>query len=235
MEAMQYFEITVTTYLLRDMYFTDSSEIISKIINKAMLLDNDLSEKHKKNDYKNYVFNNFYPLENNKTYRRGRIYIFKIRTLDKVFAKKIRELIMKIESEDIKIIATDIKTIWKKHIVELYTVTPALITVDNKYWLPENDFILLQDRFNANLEKKYKAFYDNNFSINHSFIQRIELLNKIPFSFKYKNTRLLANKFRIIPNDDEQSQLLAFTAEAIGIGEKNSAAGLGFCNAQYLK
>lgn len=235
MKTMQYFEIAVTTYLLKDMYFTDSSEIISKMINKAMLLDNDLSEKHKKNEYKNYVFNNLYPLESDKTYRKGRVYIFKIRTLEKDFAKKIRELIIKIESQDIKIVATDIKTIWKKHIVELYTVTPALITVDNKYWLPQDNLILLKNRFDANLEKKYKAFYDDNFSIEHSFIQHIELLNKIPLSFYYKNTKLLANKFRIIPNNDEQSQLLAFTAEAIGIGEKNSAAGLGFCNAQYLK
>ena len=54
-------------------------------------------------------------------------------------------------------------------------------------------------------------------------------------SFFYKNTKLLSNKFKIVPNDDVISQNLAFIAEATGIGEKSSSAGLGYCNAQYLK
>lgn len=232
---MHYYELTVTVYLLSDIYFTKINEIIGQTINKAMFLDTELSEKHKKNEYKLYVYNNLYPLEFNKTYKKGRIYIFKIRTLENIFAEKIKKLLLKVGDEYLKIISIDSRIIRKKHITEIYTVTPVLITVDNKHWLPQDDFMLLQKRLQANLEKKYKAFYKEKLNMNHSFIQHIEILNHIPLSFYYKNTKLLANKFRIIPNEDENSQTLAFMAEAVGIGEKNSAVGLGFCNAQYLK
>ena len=40
--------------------------------------------------------------------------------------------------------------------------------------------------------------------------------------------RFFGNKLRIVPNEDELSQKLAFTALACGLGEKNSYGG-GFC------
>lgn len=40
--------------------------------------------------------------------------------------------------------------------------------------------------------------------------------------------RLFGNKFKIVPNEDEVSQKLAFVALACGLGEKQSYGG-GFC------
>lgn len=232
---MEYHELTITGCLLQDVYFTEANALIAQTINKSLYMDNELAEKHAKNEYKNYCFNSLYPLENDKTYKRGRIYIFRIRSLEESFAVKLKFLLPKVQSDFIKLIAIEQKTIKKKHIVELYTVTPALVTVDNKHWLPQDDFILLQERFQMNLEKKYKTYFGEALIIKQSFIQHIEILNHKPMSFSYKNTKLLGNKFRIIPNDDVISQNLAFIAEATGIGEKSSSAGLGYCNAQYLK
>ncbi len=44
-----------------------------------------------------------------------------------------------------------------------------------------------------------------------------------------KEVRLFGNKFKIIPNEDEVSQKLAFVALGAGLGEKNSFGG-GFCS-----
>jgi len=56
--------------------------------------------------------------------------------------------------------------------------------------------------------------------------------NKYPHSIHMKkgnnNVRFFGNKFRIVPNEDEVSQKLAFVALACGLGEKNSFGG-GFC------
>ena len=56
---MNYFEITITTLLKRDIYFADSGYVIGKNINRIMLLDEGLKELHPKKEYKNYVFNSF--------------------------------------------------------------------------------------------------------------------------------------------------------------------------------
>lgn len=232
---MEYYELISTIYLLNNICFNKTNEVIGRVINKAMLMDKELAEKHERNEYKFYVYNSLYPIEIDKTYKKGRVYIFRIRTLEKSFAMKMKDYLTKAENEYFKIISIETKKVCRRNIIELYTMTPVLITVNNKYWLPHDDFMLLQKRVQANLEKKYNKFYQEKLNINHSFIQYIELLNRIPMSFFYKNTKLLANKFKIVPNQDDESQRLAFIAEAAGIGEKNSSVGFGFCNAQYLK
>jgi len=95
--------------------------------------------------------------------------------------------------------------------------------------------MLLQQRLQANLEKKYKGYYKNKLVPEQSFIQMIQVQNSKPISYSYKNIKLLGNKFRIIVNEDSVSQKLAFIAEATGLGEKSSSAGMGFCNANYLE
>ena len=232
---MEYSQLIFTVFLQRDVHFTESNELIGQCINKAMLMDEELSVKHERNEFKFYVFNNLYPVEEDGVYKKGRIYVFKIRSLDKSFNTKIKALLPVVDSTVFKIISVEEKYFKKKQITELYTITPAIITIDGKYWTPKDNFMIVGERFQAGLEKKYKQFYKEPLEVTGSFIQRIELLNKIAFSFKYKNAKLLANKFRIFVNEDAVSQQLAFMAEATGIGEKSSAAGLGFCMADYLQ
>ncbi len=48
--------------------------------------------------------------------------------------------------------------------------------------------------------------------------------------YNYKNgIKLLANKVSIQIEDNEEAQKVAFLARAVGLGEKNSAIGAGFC------
>jgi len=82
------------------------------------------------------------------------------------------------------------------------------------------------------VEKKYQSFYGESIKSEGSFIQLLELKNRYPQSIYIKkgdrDIRFFGNKFRIVPNDDEVSQKLAFVAIACGLGEKNSFGG-GFC------
>ena len=229
---MQFYELTVTTLLQNDIGFTESGEKIANLISSAMLLDNELAAKHVQRGYKHYVFNNLYPIESDKVYKAGRVYIFKIRTLEESFINKIKILLPTVVNRYFKILAIEYKVHRKRHISELYTITPAVATVDNRHWMAGDDFLLLQERMQMNLEKKYKAFFGEELKPNQSFIQYIEIINDKPMLYRYKNTSLIANKFRLHINEDEVSQKLAFVALATGILEKNSSAGCGFCSAR---
>lgn len=228
---MNYFEITITVLLKRDIYFEDCGYIIGKNINKSMLLDDDLKEVHSKKQYKNYVFNSFYPIERDKFYKKDRLYIFKIRGLSEKFIDKIDTCLCNLESEDFKIISTSKKDIKRKRIRELYTQTPLIITVDGKPWLQrDGDLDLFKRRLEDNLEKKYKSFFNEDIDVRDKFIKSIEFKNRKPMYYNYKGgIKLLANKVRIEIHDNEEAQRIAFLARATGAGEKNSAIGAGFC------
>ncbi|MCG8501093.1 MAG: CRISPR-associated endoribonuclease Cas6 [Firmicutes bacterium] len=232
---LQYYELTLTVYLQQSIPFQETNEKIAQVINKAMLPDKALAVKHKENRFKYYVFDSLYPLEQDKVYKAGKVYVFHIRSLDKVFVEKMKKLLPKTENPYIKILATEVKRYRQRHIAELYTMTPVLVTIDNAHWILGNDLMMLQQRLQTNLEKKYKTFYDESLNASVSFIQRIEVLNRKPMAYRYKNIKMLGNKLKIAVNEDAISQKLAFIAAACGLGEKGSALGMGFCHANGLK
>ncbi|WMJ81632.1 CRISPR-associated endoribonuclease Cas6 [Clostridium sp. MB40-C1] len=224
----------ITAFLKRNIKFTQSGEVIGKIISKAMLLDEELKTMHKNREYK-YVYNNLYPVEKTGIYEEGRVYIFNIRSFNKKFISKIKKLLSKVDSEFMRILAVEENLIKQKHITELYTMTPVIVTVNNKPWLlNDGDLMLLQKRLQDNLEKKYKEIFGQELDTKQSFIQGIEILNKKPMAFEYKGIKLLGNKVKVVVNEDEQSQKLAFIATGMGLGEKGSSVGAGYCYAHYL-
>jgi CRISPR-associated endoribonuclease Cas6 len=94
------------------------------------------------------------------------------------------------------------------------------------------DVELLRNLLHSNLCKKYKSFFNEEIDDKQNFIQLIEIKNALPqnitISKNGKKIRFFGNKLKIIPNEDEASQKLAFTAFGCGLGEKNSYGG-GFC------
>ncbi|MCW6075868.1 CRISPR-associated endoribonuclease Cas6 [Clostridium sporogenes] len=231
---MVYSQVKITAFLKKNIKFTQSGEVIGKIISKAMLMDEELKAMHKNREYK-YVYNNLYPVEKTGIYEEGRVYIYNIRSFNKKFTSKIKKLLSKVDSEFMRILAIEENSIKQKHIMALYTMTPVIVTVNNKPWLLENgDLIFLQKRLQDNLEKKYKEIFGQTLDIKQNFIQGIEVLNKKPMVFQYKGIKLLGNKFKILVNEDEQSQKLAFIATGMGLGEKGSSLGAGYCHAHYL-
>lgn len=230
---MKFFQLTVTTILKKNVHFSMSSELIGNNINKAMLKDEELMKYHEQKVYK-YVFDNFYPVEKEGIYQEKRIYVFNIRSFNERFILKVRQCLTEFESQDIKVIAIGLKTIYKKQINYIQTVTPAIITVESKPWLLTDDISLLVKRLQANLEKKYKFFFNEEIGeIEDYFIEKLKILNKKPMFYNYKTIKLLSHKFYIKVNDDEKSQKLAFIALGAGLSEKNSSLGAGFCKCDW--
>jgi len=227
---MHYFELTTTTYLLKNIAFSEVNEKIAQLINKAMLNDEKLAIKHEENKFKNYVFDSLYPREKDKIYKAGKIYVFRVRSLEEDFIYKIKQLFPSTTTDYFKVIAGEIKKQEQRPVKELYTVTPALATIGkNIYWIPGDDLKLLIERMNSNLFKKYKDYFGASLSEEQLFFGKIKIMNKKPIVYKYKNTNLFGNKFKIAINDDEISQKLAFMTLGVGLLEKNSTIGMGFC------
>ncbi|NFH81375.1 MULTISPECIES: CRISPR-associated endoribonuclease Cas6 [Clostridium] len=227
---MNFIELTATVMLKKDIYFADGGYIIGKNINKLMLLDEELKELHPKKEYKHYVFNNFYPLEKDKFYKKDKLYVFKIRGLKHDFMQKVHNCLQILNSDDFKVISVASNEMKITSIKELYTVTPVIITIDNKPWLQHDDLELFKDRLEANLEKKYKDFFDEDINIQGKFIKNIIFKNRMPMGFSYKSIKLLGNKVGIEIQENDEAQKIAFVAMGAGLGEKNSAVGAGFCN-----
>lgn len=227
---MRYHEVCITVYLHADIHFTQAGEIVSNTINRAMLLDPELAQKHAANGYKFYTFSYPYPAEQDKVYKTGRIYLIRIRSLEKGFVDKLKELLPAVAKE-FKVLASEVKEQKYRFISELTTITPAICTVEGRHWTPQDDILLLQERMHINLLKKYKHFYGTSLETNQNFIQYMEILNNKPLALKYKNTTLITNKFKLQINPEDASQKLAFCAMATGLLEKGSL-GLGFCAAK---
>lgn len=230
---MRFFQITTTILLKKHVHFSESSEIIGHTISRAMLNDEKLKELHKDKCYK-YVFDNLYPLEIDGVYKEKRIYIFNIRSFNKDYIIKIKKCFNNFENEYMKVISTDQRIIKSKYINYIETITPAVVTVDNKPWLLDGDILLLVKRLHDNAEKKFKFFFDEEIGeIEDYFIEKLKILNKKPVAYSYKGIRLLGNKFRIKVNEDDVSQKLAFTILGAGLAEKNSILGAGFCKCDW--
>lgn len=201
-----------------------------------------LKELHDQTGFKHYSFGNFYPIEKEQVYKKGNSYQFTLRSLDEKFIDALsKTLRQNIDHPDFLVVETHKKIIKQFFVSELYSATPVIVSVGNGlYWSidRDGDILKLQKQLNYNLEKKYLSFYKEPIKGVQNFIQLLEIKNKYPQSIYMKKgikeIRFFGNKFRIVPNEDEVSQKLAFVALACGLGEKNSFGG-GFCLGKGLQ
>lgn len=232
---MQYYELTCTAYVKNDIGFEKSFEAISRYISFAMVKGG-LEEIHAKTGYKHYVFGGLLPVEKKRVYQKGAMYHFTLRSLDENFIGTLsKALKTNTDNPDFIVVETHKRTLKQHFISELYSATPVIVSVENgKFWTMEEsgDIMQLQKQLHDNLEKKYQTYFGEKLKAEQNFIQLLELKNRVPQNIiihkEGKRIRFFGNKFRIIPNEDELSQKLAFVALACGLGEKNSFGG-GFC------
>ena len=233
---MKNFELTCTAYIKKDIGFKESFEIISKYISFSMAQMEELEKLHKQKGYKHYSFGNFYPIEKERVYKRGNSYQFKVRSPNEKFIDSLsKTLRQNIDNPNFVVVDAHKRAVKQFFISELYSVTPVIVSVENgKFWTmqQDGDIAKLQKQLHDNLEKKYFDFYGEKLKPEQNFIQLLEIKNRVPQNIHIiKNDhsiRFFGNKFRIVPNEDEVSQKLAFMALGCGLGEKNSFGG-GFC------
>lgn len=228
---MQFYESNITVFLRISIPYDAISELLAVNINRAMFMDEALARFHEENRFKNYSYSQLFPIEQDKLYKAGKVYVFKIRGFDAQFINKIK-INLRRAAEEFQVLAAGIAMHRYRFINELITLTPALATVNGRYWIKDNDLLLLRQRIQNNLLKKYYSLYHEELEPREDFIRQLEILNRKPIALKYKSTKLIGNKFRILVGMDDISQKLAFTAMGSGLLEKNSSLGLGFCIAR---
>ncbi len=225
---MQYYNLKVLVTLKQQIQEKKAYEQISKLISSSMLKDEKLKKMHEKNQYKNYVFCNLYPIEKEGLYQIGRIYTFDVRFNDLNLAMKMKQCIESTETEFLKVIISKLENSCQKEIKKIISLTPAVITTSKGDFLINNDLELVKTRILANTQKKYNQIYETKVDID--FIKEIKQKNEKPIKIPYKNINILGNKFEITINNDPMSQNLAYLILSIGLLEKN-AEGFGFCKA----
>jgi CRISPR-associated endoribonuclease Cas6 len=245
-KELKYFELICTAYIKKDISFKDSFETISKYISFSMAQTQELKELHNTNGYKFYNFGNFYPIEKERVYKKGESYQFRVRSPNESFIENLsKTLRQNINNPNFLVVEVHKKSIKQFFVSELYSATPVVVTADRGvFWTIERDgdIMKLQRLLHDNLEKKYFDFYGEKLKAEQNFVQLLEIKKHKPqriwTSKKDKEQKtvsfhFIGNKFRIVPNEDEVSQKLAFMALACGLGEKNSFGG-GFCISRRL-
>ena len=240
---MKIFELRCIAYLKQDIAFDESFDCISKFINYSICQKEEYVLKHNKNVFNNYCFGSFMPIQIDKLYKKGNTYNFTIRTIDERFATELVNLLrVNINNPFLQIVQVERRDIKPFFISELYSATPVIMSLKKEdisshqlFWTLEKsgDIIELQNQLQDNLLKKYEEFFGEKLEVNQNFIQLLEVKNQKPQSIYFTTTkneiqkriRLLGNKFRIVPNEDEISQKLAFLTLGVGLGEKSSYGG----------
>lgn len=225
-----YFEVLSTIRFERDVPMREVQAGLAGLANNALLFDEQLKAVHRQNRFKLYVFCAPYPLEPDRIYHKGRMYCFNLRTLDSIFAIKMRNYLPRAKGVA-KVVSTELRNYPQTHISELVSLTPIVSTVNNRCWMPENGLGLLADRLHNNAVRKCKALDASFAEPDEPFFERIELLNSKPIIVSYKGTSLLGHKVRLGVRPAKWAQQLAFTALVAGLGEKN-ALGFGYCLAK---
>lgn len=224
-------ELTVTVLLKQQLPYQQAQEQIGRLINFAMLRDEQLKEQHETPVYKFYCFNNLYPVEQTGVYQQGKIYLFKIRSAQTDFAEDLRQCLHDLENDRFQILSVALRQITLDTIHMLYALTPVIVTVDDGPFLPDGDLALLVERLEANAIKKYKALIGN-MAGDHRFIERLDMISRKPNVTHYKHMNYLGVKVRATIYPDEWAQKLAQTIFFAGLGEKNSSLGAGYCTVQ---
>lgn len=219
---MTYHELVITIQLKKDITNNQMYRFLNNLINNAMLYDETLREIHKRNEYKFYTYSSLNPIEKDKIYKKDRIYIFKVRSINKVFLANLNRVISLTE-ENVKIIATQVKSYSQKLITKLTTLSPVVATIkENRYWRKEDGLSEIINRMCKNAVRKYNQYFNTQLPEETIFIQSIAQTNLKPIKIPYKQGNLIGNKFVMEVKMDKLSQDLAFFMKATGALEKNT-------------
>lgn len=219
---MYYHELVTTLQLKQDVTNDEMYSFLNNLINNAMLYDENLREMHEKNEYKFYTYSSLNPIEKDRIYKKDRIYIFNIRSINKIFLASLNR-VLPLTEEKAKIIATQIKSYSQKFTTKLTTLSPVVTTMkENKYWRKEDGLEELTTRMCKNAVRKYNQYFNTQIPEETIFIQSIAQTNLKPVKIPYKKGSLIGNKFVMEVKTDKLSQDLAFFMKATGALEKNT-------------
>lgn len=226
-------ELSIKVYLYKDVASVESLGTISEAIDTTLAKDARYLEMHNSPGYKFYCFNNFYPMEQDNVYKKGRIYTFKIRSVDLELVKFIKENMSQLRTDSLQVLEIAVKVIPRKHIREVFNITPVVLKRDYGYWRKEHGLATFEDKIVKNLIRRYETFTKKSIDSDIEPFSSISLKNKKPLPTKYKDICLLGDKLKVCVSNDDLAQELLYFALGAGLGEM-TARGFGFLNYLWI-
>lgn len=226
-------EYSIKVYLLEDIKCESMLETISEVVDRSFTKNSELSKFHEMNVYKDYVFSGLYPIEKSKTYFKGKIYTFKIRTINKNMCRHFENILVNEYTKKMKILTIDKKIVQQKVIDKIYSITPCIEKFEDGYWKKNHSLDEFEKRLKVNLIKKYKQILSKDIDEDFELFTFIRIDNKKPIGVKYKNIRLLGDKITLKVADNSLAQKIAYLSLGIGICEMNGR-GFGYVNYRFL-
>lgn len=230
---MKVYEISLLVFLLEEINSTDVFSKISNFIDSGMAKVPELLKFHNENVYKNYCYNLFYPLEEDKKYKQGKTYTMQLRTIDKNLADFFYTELVNHFNDSIKGLTAKIRIIPKRHIEKIYSITPVILKNEEGYWKGKVSLIDFERRLKENLIKKYNLAMKTKIDEDFQLYTNIEFKNQKPVAMNYKGRKLLGDKIQLNISDDKLAQDLAYMALGVGLLEMN-ARGAGYVNFKWL-
>lgn len=230
---MKIYQIRLKLFLLEDIAANKIQEKITAFIDSGFKADEEWLNFHEQNSYKNYCYDQLFPLEKDKLYKKEKIYTLTIRTVDLELAKYFKLVCVDNHTKEIKGLVAEIRVLPKKLLETVYTLTPMIIKTEKGYWKEAISFAEFEQRLKVNLIKKWNAYHQEKIDEDFDLYTVIELKNKKPIAMEYKNIKLLGDKVQIQVADNKRAQDLWYFALGVGLGEMN-ARGCGFLNYRWL-
>lgn len=230
---MKVYEISIQIFLLEEINSIDIFSKISSFIDSGMAKVPELLEFHNKNVYKNYCYNSFYPLEDDKKYKKGKIYTIQLRTIDRNLADFFCTRLVNHFDDSIKGLTSKIKIIPQRHIEKIYSITPVILKNEEGYWKGKFSLADFERRLKENLIKKHNLATGTKIDEDFQLYTNIEFKNQKPVAMNYKGIKILGDKIELSISDGKEAQDLAYMALGTGILEMNSR-GAGYVNFKWL-
>ena len=222
-------EMDVKVYLSKNINSNESNGSICELIDGTLAKDNKYLDLHKDTKFKNYCFNNFYPMEEDYIYKEGKIYTFKIRSIDKDLVRYLEKNMKNAYTDEIKVLSITSRVVPKKHIDKVFSITPLIFKFEDGYWRNSHSVRDIEDRIIGNLKKKYKQYSGIDLPAYIDIFNVMKLKNKKPLPTKYKDVCLLGDKIEFKVSNNPTAQELLYFSLGVGLGEMNSR-GFGFMN-----
>lgn len=137
---MQVFQIRIKLYFLQDIPAKQIQTKLTALIDKGICFEKELRQVHESNQYKNYCYDLPFPIEQDRLYKKGKIYTVTIRTIDSRLAKYFYEVCVNQFTEEIKALTSEIRILPRKMIQTLYTLTPVVVKDEKGYWRNHMNF-----------------------------------------------------------------------------------------------
>lgn len=227
------YQIRLKLILLENIATNKIQEKITAFIDSGFKSDEKWITFHEQNKFKYYCYDQLYPVEKDKLYKKEKIYTLTIRTIDLELAKYFKLICVDNHTKEIKGLVAEIKVLPKKLLKTVYTLTPMIIKTEKGYWKEAISFTEFEQRLKNNLIKKWNAYNQEKIDEDFDLYTMIELKNKKPIAMEYKNIKLLGDKVQIQVADNKCAQSLWYFALGVGLGEMN-ARGCGFLNYRWL-